>query len=703
MSPEDHLMSFVKWFCGIACVLSLHSSPVLARTETADWLLQGPDHTLERGLFRLAEQAIGKGDLRSFEATRSLLQQYPLLPYLDYRRLARNLRAVTPEDVQHFLQTYPDTPLARTLRNHYLDHLAKEKQWSRFLELAEPEPPGLTAALRCLRAQALHHTGQKASALATTTALWLQGKSQPTECDPVFRNWREAKELTPALAWQRFQLAMLEQETSLARYLRRYLAANDLPWAERWLELAAHPARLADVSFTATAHPGAEEILVQAFRVLSRRDAGTALNLWNRIGAGLQLSPEAEQRLLRQLGTSLSSQQHAEAAHFLARLPDSTFDLTLREWQLRVALGNGDWATVLRAAQGVETDSPTRQSWQHYWRGRALAELGHPEESRIAYRMAAEARNFHGFLAAERIGQPYRIAHQPLQETLDPDVIRVVATLPALQRMRELVQLGRWTEARREWTLAMETLDAEEKAATALFFSAWEWHDRAIFTLGRAEYWDDIDLRFPLVYTDLIVENAARHNIEPAWAMAVARQESAFMPDVRSSAGALGIMQIMPRTGRSIAQAAGVKIQQDSDILKPENHARLGTYYLRRNLDAFSGHSLLSTAAYNAGSHRVRSWLPDAGRMDADIWIERIPFQETRQYVQRVFNYRVVYALRLGQEPESLDALLFPVTPSAQLAASRIQHLAERALNAELQMTHVPFCDAPGYTVARCP
>jgi soluble lytic murein transglycosylase len=161
-------------------------------------------------------------------------------------------------------------------------------------------------------------------------------------------------------------------------------------------------------------------------------------------------------------------------------------------------------------------------------------------------------------------------------------------------------------------------------------------------------------------------------------------------------------MQIMPATGRSVASAAGVNIRNDNDILNPANNARLGTYYLRRNLDNFGGHSMLSTAAYNAGAHRVRSWLPATGQVDPDIWAELIPFHETRDYVQRVFAYRVIYAVRLGLTPPSLNALLFPVTAQEQLAQSRENHLTKLGLSGPLRVASREFCDAPGYTANTC-
>ncbi|MCA1791597.1 MAG: transglycosylase SLT domain-containing protein [Thioalkalivibrio sp.] len=654
--------------------------------------------SFERSIFLLAERALSNNDDRAFLTTRQLLTGYPLLQYLDYRRLARNLSEANPEDIAAFLETHDDGPLARMLRNHFLDHLAKEKKWPMFLRFAEDGGP-LSTELTCFRMQAQLQTGKRQEALVDGEAIWLHGRSQPKACDPALEAWRAEGWLTPQLAWQRLELALEADQTGLARYLRRYLSAEDRPWADRWLELEAEPGRITRAGFRASDHHAAPTMLERAFQRLIRNKPAEALATWASHGQQLGLDPQARARIEHALALRLAVRSLPETLPFMGSLSDEVFDDQLRQWQLRSALRDRDWNTVSTAVDGMTPDTAAEAQWQ-YWRARALEQLGRSDEALHAYREAARERNFHGFLAADRLGQPYRIGHEPL--SVPTTLEERVADIPAIQRMRELVLLERFAEARREWSHMINDLSTQEQEAAARLFANWGWHDRAIFTVARARNWGDIDLRFPLAFTDLILDGARNQDIDPAWAMAIARQESAFLHDVRSSAGALGIMQIMPATGRSVAGAAGVQIRNDSDILNPANNTRLGTYYLRRNLDGFGGHSMLSTAAYNAGAHRVRSWLPEAGRIDPDIWAELIPFHETRDYVQRVFAYRIIYAVRLGLTPPSLGTLLFPVTPQDQLAQAREQHLAARGAPGPLQIAERDFCDAPGYTSERC-
>jgi soluble lytic murein transglycosylase len=657
-----------------------------------------PDFSLERSLFLVSERALTQQDERGFLATREVLAAYPLLQYLEYRLLARNLSAASPESIAAFLEKYADGPLAGMLRNSYLDHLAKERNWNAFLRFAG-DGTGLSTERTCFRMQALLNTGSSEAALAGIENIWLHGRSQPKACDAPLEAWRTAGGLTPDLAWQRLELAIAADQTGLARYLRRYLAPAERPWADRWLDLEAKPERLLQAGFQVGDHPAAGRILESAFLRWIPRDLEAAVAAWYTHGHRLNLEPEREYRIQHAIALRLALRNHPETLAFMARLPEAAFDDQLRQWQLRTALRTQDWNTVLHAVGGMDGETQAEAAWQ-YWRGRALEHTGDQDAALAAYRLAAQERNFHGFLAADRLSQPYRIGHEPLR--VAADVLDRVALDPAIQRMRELVLLERFPEARREWSHAIDRMPPAEQEAAARLFSEWGWHDRAIFTVARARSWGDIDLRFPLAFDDLILAGARDQEIDPAWAMAIARQESAFLHDVRSGAGALGIMQVMPATGRTIATAAGVRIRNDADILKPENNTRLGTYYLRRNLDGFGGHSLLSTAAYNAGAHRVRQWLPENGVIEPDIWAELIPFHETRDYVQRVFAYRIIYAVRLGQTPPSLDTLLFPVTPQDRLAQSRESHLASLGMAGPALVSTRDFCDAPGYTSARC-
>ena len=122
------------------------------------------------------------------------------------------------------------------------------------------------------------------------------------------------------------------------------------------------------------------------------------------------------------------------------------------------------------------------------------------------------------------------------------------------------------------------------------------------------------------------------------------------MEDARSHAGAVGLMQLMPATAKETARRYGISLNSANDVLVPERNIALGTAYLAQLHDQFQGNRVLASAAYNAGPGRVRQWTRGIGSLPSDVWIENIPFDETRQYVQSVLSYAVIYGDKLGIE-----------------------------------------------------
>lgn len=658
------------------------------------------DHPLEaqRALFQATEKALAEGDRDTFREGLRELADYPLHSYLLFLELDSRIFRAGPREVRRFLEAHGDTPHGERLRHAWLTRLARERRWA---DLVRDFDPGsaTTVTLTCQHRHALLRLGRTAEALKGVERIWLHGQSRPEACDPVLDAWREAGRLTPELAWGRIRLALDAGQPGLAKYVARYLPTAEQAWAERWLALYQRPGDVARVDWNARAHERAPQMLEQALLRMARNDPERALETWTRHRGRLKLPGEQALNVDRAIALRLVLRLGGDSLAHLASLPDETFDAQLREWHVRAALAAGDWQQVMTAVDAMAAEQRQDHPWR-YWRARALAEAGRTDEARTLFTELSEERNFYGFLAADRVGRPYRIGHRPMHVPVER--IRALEEQPAIQRAREWFALGRGIEARREWARAIAPLDAEGLKAASLLAHGWGWHDRAIFAAASAGEFDDVELRFPLAHTRLMLDHAARQGINPAWALAVARQESAFMDDARSHAGALGLMQVMPATGRNMAPHAKVSLSQASDLLQPEINVPIGTYYLRRNLDRFGGHPILSTAAYNAGAHRVDSWLPDNGTMDADVWAELIPFSETRAYVRRVLAYQVIYEMRLGLNPTTLSSLLPPITAPSLLEASRLAHTRDLQAEDGGRLSFTQVCDAPGYDETPC-
>jgi len=272
---------------------------------------------------------------------------------------------------------------------------------------------------------------------------------------------------------------------------------------------------------------------------------------------------------------------------------------------------------------------------------------GKTEQANPIFEALSGNRSFYGFLAADMLQKDYALNHDEL--SVDEEVYNSVKTLPAIERTRELLALDRQLNARREWYAASKHFDHDEILAAAQLAHEWQWHDRAILAMAKAKQWDDLTIRFPVEHKSHVMQQAQNTDIDPAWIFAMMRQESAFMSDAQSPVGALGLMQLMPGTAKSVARKLKQSRPSKTSLFDPEKNIELGTAYLQQVFKQLDENPVLAIAAYNAGPHRVKRWLPDKD-MPADIWIEMVPFKETRQYLKNVLAYTVIYADKLGIE-----------------------------------------------------
>ena len=632
---------------------------LLIALPTVGWCESGEDAAYRR--FLAAEEALRSGDRATFESLAAGLVAYPLYPYLRYAALPAEPGTASDQAIESFLEELGDTPLAERLRPRYLERLAAQGRWADLARLYRPD--GSTQH-RCLYLRALLETGQGAQALtpAEVEPLWLVPRSQPAVCDPVFSAWEASGGLGTDLLWARIRLAMESEEVRLARYLGRKLPESERPWLELWLQVQGRPELVLAPGVLDGDHPLRPAILAQAIERLARSQLDRALEALVASAQTLAADPAATDVAHRAVARALiragGEPQARRALAVWDQMAARPENLAAQEERVRVAIQLRDWGRVADWIASMPEGEEKVERWL-YWLGRAQLSLGLGEEAQASFARAAERRSLWAFLAADRLGLAYRLEHRPVPA--DPERIQGLESHPALARIRELRRLGRQADMRREWRTLTRDLDEGGLMAAAALADRLGWHDQAIFTLARTGYWDDLALRFPLRYRDLVSEQAWQTGLGEDWIFAVLRQESVFAPDVASRAGALGLMQLMPATARQVSQALAPSRARPgrAEILDPGLNIALGSTYLAWMRDRF-GHAALATAAYNAGPHRVARWLPQ-DCMEADLWILSIPFAETRGYVERVLAYRIIYGDRLGLEPVRISELLPPV------------------------------------------
>ncbi len=637
---------------GLSLILSLAAN---AQTTGDAHLKQ------QRALFEQAERAIKRGRLSSYRKLKARLADYPLLPYLEYAELKRNLRQQHADEIHAFINKYGDTPLATRLLQNWLRTRARQGDWQ---GLADNYFLNNSRSLNCQYAQALYKTGDTERAHVVTQNLWLSGRSLPRSCDNPIAEWRKAGQLSHELLWQRLHLAMQKGNVRLTRYLGKMLPAEERFWIAIWEKVRRNPDYLLEVSrhFQEKNPDVLRWIAVYGLRRLASRDPLLAAEYWQTMQQQLPFTSSEQGRIERRLVLNLVRDDSDAARDWLSKMKLSHFSEDVVSAYVLTSIRDEDWQSALDWLNRMEPEQQHSERWR-YWRGRVLESMGRLEESRDVYLLNADARGYYSFLAADRIGSSYRFSHRPLIfSATELDDIR---NLPAILRARELDALKRIPDMRREWNYAIKRMNKAQLLKAAKLADQWGWHDRVITTLAQARYWDDLELRFPLAYQQQILTQAEKQGINPAWAFAVIRQESAFTSDARSHAGAMGLMQLLPRTARRMARSMRVPMRNRHALLNTSTNIKLGVGYLKKVNDRYDGHPVLATAAYNAGGRHVKRWMPEEQAIPADLWIELVPFEETRKYMKRVLTYTVIYEQRLGQSPVPLLERMRPI-PATQ-------------------------------------
>jgi soluble lytic murein transglycosylase len=638
----------------LCAVLLLWFGSVAAGPESQDPALKA-----QRETFLAAEAGLKSGAMDRYRELAVALTNYPLYPYLRYRELTRDPAGPTDDQAREFLAAYPDSHLSDRLRALWLKRLAAEGRWSEYLQVYRPHG---SDERQCLYRQALLATGQGEQALADLEPLWLKAEAGPAACNTVFDAWAAAGGLTPELVWRRVVLALHADKPKLAAEVGHYLPASDASYLELWLGIHRDPARALDLASFVAPHPQRGNLIAHAVRRLAARSPQAGTGAWERLRASYAVPPAAAEVAETAVGLPLAEAGDAAGLDHLDRVQATAENVEFQGRRLRAALAMDDWARVADWVARMPEGDEKEDLWR-YWQARAEEALGHAEQADDLYRQAAGARSLWGFLAAERAGLPYHLDARPTPA--DPESVARLSATPALARIVELRALDRQADMRREWTRLTAGLGAEDLMVAAVVARGLDWPDQAIRTLARSGYWDDLDLRFPLGYRGLVRAQAGANGLPDSWIYAVLREESTFDPGAGSPAGAIGLMQLMPDTAREVAATAGRRQPSRGDLLDPETNVALGSTYLATLASRYRAHPALATAAYNAGPHRVDTWLP-AKPMPADLWMATIPFRETRDYVRRVLAYRVIYADRQGICAAPLGAALVTVGGVAQ-------------------------------------
>jgi soluble lytic murein transglycosylase len=606
--------------------------------------------TQQRQYYDQAKAALAKGDKGPYQRYASALRDYPLEPYLAYDELTARLKWASNDEIEKFLAEHGDLPQISWMKLRWLRWLAERGEWKTFINYYDPTLN--FTELDCLYGQYQLSHGMRAEGNATAEKLWLVGKSQPNACDPLFALWAAEGQLTEQKRWQRAKLAAEARNYGLVTHLIKAMPTLG-NHGKSLLEVAQKPELLKQTARFTQADPATADVVGLGLRRLARQDPESALKLLDSYSQRLKFSSDEQVAIAREIGLTLAKRFDARALQVMAKYDPELRDNTVSEWRARLLLRLGRWDEANQLTRKMPAELGNTNRWR-YWQARSL-QLAQPnsQEPKALYQALAKERDFYGFMAADQVKAPYQLNNKPL--ALSPQTIQKVRNSAAIRRALEFHARGQVADGRREWYNVSRLFSRDEMVAQARLAYDMGWYFPAIRTISQAQYWDDLDVRFPMAHRNELVREAKNRDIHSSWVFAITRQESAFMADAKSGVGAMGLMQLMPATAKETAKRFGIPLSSPQLAYRPEVNIQLGAAYLSQIYGQFNGNRVLASAAYNAGPGRVRQWLRGADHLSYDVWIENIPFDETRQYVQNVLSYSVIYGEKLNA-PQPLVA-----------------------------------------------
>ena len=632
---------------------------ILCMVTSQACLSANDDLKPQREQFLQARMALMEWRMDDFEKLSGRLKDYPLYSYLEFERLRKFIQQTDNRDIAAFIKQHKGQPVSWRLQQSWLYALARRKDWTRFLKEFKGTQP---VELQCYKLQAEIKTGVTKTFVNDAIKLWLVGKSQEDACNPAFQHLYDNGYITSKLLWQRIRLAMKNNNTGLAGYLARRLSREDRAWVDLWKKAHRLPAKTLQSPSLESDTAIARDIILHALRRIAARDAMQAYIKWKTIKPRYRFSDSDAGQLEKSIAMQANWQKLPEAYDWLVAVPEIAADSRVRDWRVRVAIRNRDWKAVVEQIEALPTAEAKREEWR-YWKAIALEKTGRQAEAGDSLHALAEERDYHGFLAADRLNKPYKTHHEPLD--YDPEILKELGNRDSFIRARELFRAKLHTDARREWGTAIGKLSTDELKAASALAQQWGWHDRAILTVAKTQDYNDLHLRFPIDHEASINRHASNHQLGPGHIYAVIRQESAFGETAQSPAGARGLMQLMPKTGKYTARKYHIPLSDISELYEPGKNIMLGSAYLGDLMKQYNGNIILASAAYNAGPYTVLRWLPQQQKQSPANWIATITYRETRTYIQRILAYMAIYDWRMGRSITPLKKHMPDIYPES--------------------------------------
>lgn len=615
------------------------------------------------GLLTAAQAAYNKQDLPRLQAHAQQMKAQGdiLAPYADYWAMLLQLSTASNQEVETFLQRYEEFPFADRVRGEWLKKLGKNKEWQTyFAELPDFKRDDPAVSCYTMQGQAQMGFGVEADRLRN---FWLVSTDLPSNCTLLFDEMFQAGKLTEEDAWARFRLAMQDGKISVAKAVSRYIKsidANNIALIDRVYNNPQQVLQKQSISYKSRYSRALNQYALDR---VARTQPDLALDLWQANRA--QFNEQEQAYMWGRFALHAARRHDPQAAKWWLLAEGAQLDNEQMTWRVRTALRAKNWREVLYGIEAMPQAEQQVAAWR-YWKARALKEMNQIPQANALFVPLSLEHHYYGLLATEELGDVVMTPGVVYKAAADE--LKRIESLPAIQRALALNDQGfRW-EARAEWAAATRDLDDRQLIAAAEVAFRNDWIDIAINTSEKTRLTHDFALRYPTPYRDMMLTYVKENALDEAWVYGLIRQESRFIGVARSSAGASGLMQVMPATAKWIAKRLGMTDYRPGMITELDTNMKFGTHYMRYTLDRMGGQALMATAAYNAGPSRPKRWAgPEA--LEGPIYADTIPFTETRDYVKKVMANAFYYAQQMGHRNLPLTERLGTVPANGGTAA----------------------------------
>ncbi|UUM30113.1 murein transglycosylase [Vibrio japonicus] len=642
------MLTFSKSLHRIPSSLAVVASMVCSAGYATSSMATNLSH--QREVYDQAQEYLDHKQIDKYQEIRGQISDYPLTPYVDYRAFLVDLSQRSPKEVEQFMQSHKDFPFSARISAPYLSSLARTNQWKTLLEFQTTVPKGET--YQCHYYTALYKQGNKAEAFKGAELLWQSGGSVSEACDSLFGAWNDAGLRTDEHIIGRMLLSFESRNGSMMGYLAKLLASKEAK--QQAIEMKALFDKPETVLEFAQQHPQTSFYQQQtklALQKLARQNVVLAQSKLTQVATAQKLTASDEQSLADYIAFRLINTNNRALIKWRDSKIATTGNVSLLERRIRLSIQHADWKGVKKWISLLPEEPKQSLRWQ-YWLGRSELATGKTLEGQQRLEALVGQRNFYSVAAAKEVK---RSINYPVT-TIQLDKQSIQPFMRSLARIEELVERDKIAAAKSEWRWLLSKVDENQKEMLAAYASYKNWHNLSVTATIEAKMWDNMQLRFPIAHHKWFNFYGEKHSIDPITLMSLARQESALDVEAKSPVGARGIMQIMPSTAKYTARKYEINYSGSNELFEVGKNIEIGSHYLKGLLEQYDNNRIFALAAYNAGPHRVKTWRNRTqGQLDAYSFIEAIPFNETRGYVQNILMFETYYRDLMGVDGAFLN------------------------------------------------